>query len=174
MGALVPFSRTTGRQATVQHCYLPLITARTPPRGDGMPMGMKHRLPHDAGDHQAVPLAHGIGIGDAARRTHSPLRGGRSWPALQRKQRSYRLLMASEPPWFLGMMGVTFRGSTTPMPVRSECLHDSSSLHDSSTLHHSFQPNRPTDQRDRLRNLSGHPASPGSPVWITRQGHIPA
>ena len=47
-------------------------------------------------DHQAVPLAHGIGTGDAelrvrspaapgrcppARRTHSPLRGGRSWPA---------------------------------------------------------------------------------------------
>ena len=47
-------------------------------------------------DHQAVSLAHGIGIGDAqlpkrspaapgrcppARRTHSPLRGGRSWPA---------------------------------------------------------------------------------------------
>ena len=63
-----------------------------------MPMGMKHRLPHDAGDHQAVPLAHGIDIGDAARRTQSPLRGGRSWPALQRKQSACRLLRPSEPP----------------------------------------------------------------------------
>jgi hypothetical protein len=30
-------------------------------------------------------------------------------PALQRKQRACRLLMASEPPWFLGMMGAASR-----------------------------------------------------------------
>jgi hypothetical protein len=30
-------------------------------------------------------------------------------PALQRKQKACRLVMASEPPWFLGMMGATFR-----------------------------------------------------------------
>jgi hypothetical protein len=75
-------------------------------------------------DHQAAARRHRIGIGDAqlpmrspaapgrwppTRRTHSPPRAFHRWPALQRKQRAWKLLRSSEPPWFLGTMGSTSR-----------------------------------------------------------------
>ena len=94
-------------------------------------------------DHQAVPLAHWVGVGDAERRLvlqqhpaaalqraehsahfavavaglHTAEVGAPSCvgkqpsrlPALQRKRSACRLLMASEPPWFLGTMWSTSR-----------------------------------------------------------------